>query len=109
MPARGLSRMVRRSGGNCVKTVNVAWGYRTRPAGQLVLPHPLGRQQILQEARVQLTNLSVWEGLDTTRGGEFLVVFSPVGSNTQDAFASRFLERPAYTSVRTGEHSGGPG
>ena len=55
-----------RSGGKCVKAVNVAWSYRTRPAGQLVLPHPLGRQQILQEGGVGITNLSVWKGLDTT-------------------------------------------
>ncbi len=55
-----------RSGGNCVKAVNAAWSYRTRPAGQLVIPHPLGRPQILQEGGVGITNLSVWKGLDTT-------------------------------------------
>jgi len=68
-----------RSGGKCVKAVNMEWSYRTRPAGQLVFPHPLGRQQILQEGSVRVTNLSGGKGLDTTSGGESLVVYSAGG------------------------------
>ena len=101
VPARDHSRMLGCSGGKCLKAVNVAPSSRIGPAGQLVVPHPLGKQQVLQEGRVrvEVANRQCKKGWARPMAENLSSPLAPVRPYVQDAFARSPLEHPARTPV----------